>query len=145
MNMTSREGTPSEVASSGVLPDELAWDLAVANGALSEIATCWRRAAPVMPTLPVGLPVRLQQAAILLEADARTLTSADPAHRAGLARKAAARIAELRRDVVLARSKTQGASRPVTGDAALWDSVTAALGRADGQLRGIAAEPGRAR
>ncbi len=143
MNMTGGDVTPS-AGSTGEFPDELAWDLAAADGALSEIATCWRRAAPVMPALPVGLPVRLQEAARLLEADARKLAGAEPAQRAGLAREVSARVAELRRGVASARSRTQGPGADATGDAELWDSVTAALGRADGQLHGLAGEPGPA-
>jgi hypothetical protein len=41
----------------------LAWDLACASGALSEIATTLRRGSQVMPELPHGLPVRLPAAA----------------------------------------------------------------------------------
>lgn len=143
MNTTSGDATAPAAADATELPDELAWDLAVADGALSEIATCWRRAAQATPALPVELPVRLQEAARLLEVDARTLTGTDPARRAGLAREVSARVAELRRDVALARSRTQGANRPETGDAALWDRVTEALGRADGQLHSIAGVVGQ--
>src|ERR1700749_4462890 len=37
----------------------MAWDLATVSGALSEIATTWRRALPCRPDLPLDLPQRL--------------------------------------------------------------------------------------
>ena len=41
----------------------LAWDLARVSGALSEIATTWRRAQIRRPDLPLGLPQRLADTA----------------------------------------------------------------------------------
>jgi hypothetical protein len=51
----------------------LAGDLYRVCGALSEIATCWRRAWQSMPELPLDLPLRLHDATRQLAADMREL------------------------------------------------------------------------
>ena len=51
----------------------MAWDLATVSGALSEIATTWRRALPCRPDLPLDLPQRLADMARRLAADIRSL------------------------------------------------------------------------
>jgi hypothetical protein len=47
----------------------IARDLAAASGALSEIATTWRRAHAFRPDLPLGLPQRLADTAQQLAAN----------------------------------------------------------------------------
>ena len=59
----------------------VAWDLATVSGALSEIATTWRRAKPRHPGLPVGLPQHLADLAGRLAADVRSLAAGGPQKR----------------------------------------------------------------
>ncbi len=113
----------------------LAWDLARASGALSEIATTWRRARACWPDLPLALPQRLADAAGRLAADAWSLAEAGqqkttlclPASLAG-------RISELRANVAAAHAVTCGPGASGVGDALLWESVSAALDRAVARL-----------
>ena len=61
----------------------MAWDLATVSGALSEIATTWRRALPCRPDLPLDLPQRLADMARRLAADIRSLGAAGTPGRPG--------------------------------------------------------------
>lgn len=113
---------------------QLARDLAQASGLLSEIATCWRRAWPAAPGLPVGLPLRLQETAYQARASIRSLPGADPARRADLALTAARHFTELHRDVASAWAIAQAAGVPDAGDTRLRDSLADTLDRAGKQL-----------
>jgi hypothetical protein len=107
----------------------VAWDLATVSGALSEIATTWRRAAPGRPDLPLGLPVQLAAMAEGLAADARSLagTGSEPAP--GLAASVLVRMSQLSEGTAYARSITSGRDATSIGDAPLWDLVRPALRR----------------
>jgi hypothetical protein len=113
----------------------LAWDLACASGALSEIATTWRRGWQEMPRLPLGLPVRLQDTARRLAADARSLAGTGPGRAPGQEVLLAGRLAALSADAAAARAVTCGPGSPGIGDALLWESLTAALRRAAARVR----------
>lgn len=102
-------------------------DLEVISGTLSEIATCWRRALPYLPGLPLGLPVRLQEVARDLAAGVRSLDAAGPGQPPDLALIAAERFAALRDDIASARARTHGPGMPDIGDTRLWESVSAAM------------------
>lgn len=108
----------------------LAWDLACASGTLSEIATVWRRGWQDMPRLPLGLPVQLRDTARELGAGTRSLGTAGPARAAGQAALLAGQLAGLSADAAAARAVTCGPGSPGIGDAQLWESLTAALDRA---------------
>lgn len=112
---------------------DLALDLARTNGALSEIATCWRRSQPFIPGLPPGLPLRLQDAALRIEEDARALADAGPGQLPGQAADLANRFAAFRQDVSSARAMTSDPADGA-GDARLWDSADAALRRTGSNL-----------
>jgi len=103
----------------------MAWDLATVSGALSEIATTWRRAAPGRPDLPLGLPVRLAAMAEGLAADARSLAGTGREPAPGLA----VRVSELSEGTAYARSITSGRGAADVGDAPLWELVRPALRR----------------
>jgi hypothetical protein len=113
---------------------DLAWDLACADGALSEIATCWRRSMSCLPELPPRLPLQLQRSARRIEADARSLADAGQGQAPGQARDLAARFAEFRHDFACARAMTSPPGSADAGDALLWDSAGAALDRAGDRL-----------
>jgi len=109
-------------------------ELAIACGALSEIATTWRRAWPGRQDLALGLPGRLQDAASQLAADIRELASAGPGQAPGGAPPVASRLSALRDDIASAQAVTRGPGMLPIGDAALWDQVSAALHRAASRL-----------
>lgn len=115
------------------LAGDLARDLAVVSGLLSEIATCWRRAAVPERDLPVGAPLRLQDAVRELDTDIRSLAEASPEQRADLALSAAGQFGMLRAGIAAAQSMTQPGRIPA-GDAALWDSAAEAMRRAGTRL-----------
>src|SRR4029077_16474837 len=69
----------------------MAWDLATVSGALSEIATTWRRALPCRPDLPLDPPPRLPRAVRRRPA----LPLALPQRLADMARRLAADIRAL--------------------------------------------------
>jgi hypothetical protein len=100
----------------------MAWDLATVSGALSEIATTWRRALPCRPDLPLDLPQRLADMARRLAADIRSLGApgvpgTPGEERApGLAREVSIRMSAL----------SQGAD---VGDTPLWELLRPALRR----------------
>lgn len=125
--MTSTRALPSTAQDDVRL---LAWDLSRASGMFSEIATVWRRGWQDMPQLPPGLPVRLQDTARQLAADARSLGEAGPARAPIRAARLAARLAVLSADSAAARALTCGPGSPGIGDALLWQSITEALDRA---------------
>jgi hypothetical protein len=113
--------------------------MACARGALSEIATCWRRSQPAPPALPLRLPLRLQDAARQIEADARRLAAAGPGQATGLAADVAGSFASFRRDIACARAMTCAPGSTGAGDGLLWDSVVGALHRAGSRLPSLLA------
>jgi hypothetical protein len=109
----------------------MAWDLATVSGALSEIATTWRRALPCRPDLPLDLPQRLADMACRLAADIRALaaTEGPGQERApGLAREVSIRMSTLSQGAEYARAITAGGAADV-GDAPLWEHLRPALRR----------------
>ena len=109
----------------------MAWDLATVSGALSEIATTWRRALPCRPDLPLDLPQRLADMARRLAADIRSLAApgAPGQERApGLAREVSIRMSALSQGADYARAITAGGAADV-GDAGLWELLRPALRR----------------
>ena len=125
--MTAVQTLPMTVRA-GIQP--LAWDLACASGTLSEIATTWRRAWPDMPQLPLGLPLRLQDAAHQLAAAARPIGEDDPGWAPGQAALVTGQLSALCAQAAAARAITCGPASPGIGDALLWESLSAALHRA---------------
>ena len=120
----------------------MAWDLATVSGALSEIATTWRRALPCRPDLPLDLPQRLADMARRLAADVRSLGAADPAgaevpgagglgddRTSDLAREVAIRMSALSQGADYARAITAGAGTADVGDRPLWELLRPALRR----------------
>jgi hypothetical protein len=115
----------------------LAGDLYRVSGALSEIATCWRRAWQSRPELPLDLPLRLHDTTRQLAADMQKLAGADPGQPPDLALSVASRLSALTDDIASAQAMTCGPGTPTAGDAALWDDISAALERAGSQLPGL--------
>jgi hypothetical protein len=105
-------------------------DLACVSGALSEIATTWRRAWPQMAELPLALPLRLQDTVRQFEEGARSLAGPGP----GQAALLSGQLSALSEDTVAARALTCGPGSAGVGDALLWESLSAALGRAAARL-----------
>jgi hypothetical protein len=102
----------------------MAWDLATVSGALSEIATTWRRALPCRPDLPLDLPQRLADMARRLAADIRSLGAPGQ----DLAREVSIRMSALSQGADYARAITVGGAADV-GDAPLWELLRPALRR----------------
>lgn len=127
--------------------DDAAWDLATVSGALSEIATTWRRALPSRPDLPLALPQRLADMARRLAADATSLAAAGQQPAPGLALSVATRISALIEGADYARAITAGGSGMAVGDASLWETLRPALRRTGrrGRPRGRAGCQARAR
>jgi hypothetical protein len=115
----------------------LAGDLYRVCGALSEIATCWRRAWQSRPELPLDLPLRLHDTTRQLAADIRELADANPGQPPDLALSLASRLSALTDGIASAQAMTCGPGTPPAGDAALWDDISAALERAGNQLPGL--------
>jgi hypothetical protein len=108
-------------------PGDIAWDLATVSGALSEIATTWRRAGVSRPDLPPGLPQRLADTALQLATDTRLLAGTGQGKAPGMPAPLARQVSALRKDVAAARAMTHGPGDPGVGDAGLWDSLGPAL------------------
>jgi hypothetical protein len=118
--------------------DGVAWDLATVSGALSEIATTWRRALPCRPDLPLDLPQRLADMARRLAADIRSLAAAwapgapgtpDQERAPGLAREVSIRMSALSQGADYAQAITAGGGAADVGDAPLWELLRPALRR----------------
>jgi hypothetical protein len=113
----------------------MAWDLATVSGALSEIATTWRRALPCRPDLPLDLPQRLADMARRLAADIRSLgapgTPGTPGEERapGLAREVSIRMSALSQGADYARAITAGGGAADVGDTPLWELLRPALRR----------------
>ncbi|MGH3268988.1 MAG: hypothetical protein ACRDN1_07970 [Trebonia sp.] len=109
----------------------MAWDLATVSGALSEIATTWRRARPCRPDLPLDLPQRLADMARRLAADIRSLGAPGipgEERAPGLAREVSIRMSALSQGADYARAITAGGAADI-GDAGLWELLRPALRR----------------
>lgn len=119
----------------------LAFDLARVSGALEEIATTWRRAWPARPELPLRLPLRLQDAARELAADARGLAAADPPQAPGGGLSVTSRLSALENGVASAQAMTRAPGMPPAGDAGLWDYLDTALRQAGTRLPGLTSGP----
>ncbi len=120
-------GTQSSLVTARGDVQLIAWDLATASGALSEIATTWRRARARRPDLPLGLPQRLADTARHLAADARLLTGNGHGEAPGIPESLARQMSALREDVAAARAMTRGPGDSGVGDAGLWESLGPAL------------------
>jgi hypothetical protein len=112
----------------------MAWDLATVSGALSEIATTWRRALPCRPDLPLDLPQRLADMARRLAADIRSLAAEAPGapgqdRALGLAREVTIRMSALSQGADYARAITAGGGTADVGDTPLWELLRPALRR----------------
>ena len=113
----------------------MTWDLATVSGALSEIATTWRRALPCRPDLPLDLPQRLADMARRLAADIRSLAAAGAPGAAGqdgapdLAREVTIRMSALSQGADYARAITAGGGAADVGDTPLWELLRPALRR----------------
>jgi len=113
----------------------MAWDLATVSGALSEIATTWRRARPLRPDLPLDLPQRLADMARRLAADIRSLAApgapgAPGQERApGLAREVSIRMSALSQGADYAQAITARGGVANVGDTSLWELLRPALRR----------------
>ena len=107
----------------------MAWDLATVSGALSEIATTWRRALPCRPDLPLDLPQRLADMARRLAADIRSLAAPGAPGAPGLAREVSIRMSALSQGADYARAITAGGGTADVGDAPLWELLRPALRR----------------
>ncbi|HEY0716745.1 MAG TPA: hypothetical protein VGD68_03945 [Streptosporangiaceae bacterium] len=92
--------------------------LARVGGALGEVATVWRRAAPERPGLPLQLPLQLADSARRLADSLRD----GPAGVAG-------RLAALEREITAAAALTGGLDSRA-GDAGLWAYAGIALDQA---------------
>jgi len=112
----------------------LAWDLARVSGALSEIATIWRRARTCRPDLPLGLPQRLADTALRLSADTWSCSVAGRGRMPGAAASLADQMTALRADIASARAMTHGPGAPGVGDAGLWEFLDPALREADARF-----------
>jgi hypothetical protein len=107
----------------------MAWDLATVSGALSEIATTWRRALPCRPDLPLDLPQRLADMARRLAADIRSLGAPGQDRAPDLAREVTIRMSALSQGADYARAITAGGGAADVGDAPLWELLRPALRR----------------
>ena len=108
----------------------MARDLARMSGALSEIATVWRRARQCRPDLPLALPMQLEAATHQLARIADDLASAGPGQRPDLALLMTEQMSALERDLAVAEAMTCGAGIPPVGDAGLWERLGAAMHQA---------------
>ncbi len=113
----------------GPFLEGMAWDLATVSGALSEIATTWRRALPCRPDLPLDLPQRLADMARRLAADIRSLAAAGQEPVPDLAREVTIRMSALSQGADYARAITAGGGTADVGDTPLWELLRPALGR----------------
>jgi hypothetical protein len=120
-------GAPGSLVTTRGDIQPIAWDLATVSGALSEIATTWRRARAGRPDLPPGLPQRLADTALRLAAGARLFTGNGQGEARGMPASLARQVSVLRHDVAAARAMTHGPGDPGVGDAALWESLGPAL------------------
>jgi hypothetical protein len=99
---------------------QLTRDLGCMSGTLKEIATVWRRAHQCRPDLPLGLPLRLENATHQLAGTVDDLTWAVPRQRSQLAFLMKEQISALERDAAAAEAMTCSAGILPVGDTGLW-------------------------
>jgi hypothetical protein len=104
----------------------MARDLGAMSGALSEIATVWRRASQCEPDLPLGLPLQLQAATRQIARALDDLARTGPDHEADVF-PVMEQISALERDVAAAKAMTCGVGISPVGDAGLWERLEAAM------------------
>ena len=109
--------------------DGVTWDLATVSGALSEIATTWRRALPCRPDLPLDLPQRLADMARRLAADITSLAAAGQEQAPDLARSVSTRMSALSQGADYAQAITARGGVANVGDTSLWELLRPALRR----------------
>ena len=97
-------GTPGSLVTTRDDIQPIAWDLATVSGALSEIATTWRRARASRPDLPPGLPQRLADTAQHLAADALLIGGNGRGEAQVMPASLARQVSALREDVAAARA-----------------------------------------
>jgi len=108
----------------------LARDLARAAGTLREIATAWRRAGECWPDLPLGLPMRLENATRQLTGSVVALADAGSGQPPDLALSVAEQLSALKDDIAAAEAMTCGPGISRIGDAGLWERLNAAMHQA---------------
>jgi hypothetical protein len=105
-------------------------DLTSMPGALSEVATVWRRARQSRTDLPLTLPLRLERSVRQLMEVTEVLRCSDPAQRPDAMLKIGEGIAALQRDFAAASAMTCGPGITPVGDAGLWGYLSAAVNQA---------------
>ena len=83
-----------------------------------------------VPDLPLVLPLRLAGTAGRLAAAARSLAGTGSGGVSGQAALLTGQLSALSAEAAAARAITCGPGRPGVGDALLWESLSAAVGRA---------------
>jgi hypothetical protein len=104
-------------------------DLGCMSGTLEEIATVWRRAHQRRPDLPLGLPLRLENATHQLAKTVDDLAWAVPDQRPQLASLMTEQISALERDATAAEGMTCSADIQPVGDTGLWGNFGTAMHR----------------
>jgi hypothetical protein len=112
----------------------LAADLSCACGALREIGTVWRRGRHSRLELPLGVPVRLENAARELAASVQAVAAGGPGQPPDAAVLVAEQLSALRDGIASAQAITCGPGTPGIGDAGLWEQLNAAMDRAGKRL-----------
>jgi hypothetical protein len=110
-------------------------------GALSEVATVWRRARQGRTDLPLALPLQLESSVRQLMKVTEILRWSDPTQWPGTIMKIRADIAALNRDLASASAMTCGPGIPPVGDAGLWGYLGAALNQARLHALNLALQP----
>lgn len=103
--------------------------------------TTWRRAWRDLPPLPLGLPLRLQDAARRLTAAAGGLDDDGSGWVPGQAERLTGQLSALRAQAAAAQAITCGPGSPGIGDALLWESLGAALDQAAARLSEHSCQP----
>lgn len=93
-----------------------------------------------MPHLPLGLPLRLQDAARRLTAAAGGQDDDGSGWVPGQAERVTGQLSALRAQAAAAQAITCGADSRGIGDALLWESLGAALDRAAARLCGVSCQ-----
>jgi hypothetical protein len=119
----------------------LTHDLTSMPGALSEVATVWRRARQSRTDLPLTLPLRLESSVRQLMEVTEVLRCSDPAQWPDAMLKIGEGIAALQRDFAAASAMTCGPGLTPVGDAGLWAYLSAAVNRARLHALSLALQP----
>jgi hypothetical protein len=110
-------------------------------GALSEVATVWRRARPSRTDLPLTLPLRLESSVRQLMKVTEVLRCSDPAQWPDAILKIGEGIAALQGDFAAASAMTCGPGITPVGDAGLWGYLSAAVSQARLHALSLALQP----